>query len=166
MKGCLVGLSKLLLGSFLALVLLSLAGVATARYFMAQLAMLPPKPVFSNDAPPAVSPSVPSEEAVNGAEETPPAVAETEPEAAPSEPAPPGSYEAVVSQPIGLVLRSGPGTEFERMGGVDHNTPILVLKSSDDGEWLNIRLTSTGQEGWIKAGNSQRRDTTPEPVSQ
>ena len=56
MKGCLIGLSKLVAGITLAIVLFSLAGVATARYFMAKLSVLPPKPVFENDAPAIASP--------------------------------------------------------------------------------------------------------------
>ncbi|MEB3267213.1 MAG: SH3 domain-containing protein [Leptolyngbya sp.] len=136
--------------------LFSLAGVATARYFMAKLSVLPPKPVFENDAPAIASPDT------NPAASTPtvPEVAAPAPEE--PEPAvdlPPGSYEAVVNQPVGLVLRSGPGTEFDRLGGLDNNTALVVLKTSDDGEWLNVRIPSTGQEGWVKGGNTRRTDT-------
>lgn len=150
MKGCLVGLSKLLLGVTLALVLLSLAGVATARYFMAQLSVMPAKPIYGNDgpAPTAIAPTEPA----------PVATAPTAPPPAQEEPdleIPPGGYEAVVTQPIGLVLRAGPGADFERLGGIDNNTAIIVLTTSDDGEWLNIRLQS-GQEGWVKGGNTRR----------
>ena len=49
MKAFFLGLTKLILGVSMALVLLSLSGVATARYFMAKLSVLPPKPVFEND---------------------------------------------------------------------------------------------------------------------
>lgn len=153
MKGFLVGLTKLILGISLALVLLSLAGVATARYFMARLSYLPPRPAFDNDVANV-------EEAVITETVSPePAAVPAPVNAAPdpvSESAPsPGSYEAVVIQPIGLVLRAGPGIDYERLGGVDYNDQILVLKTSDDGRWLNVRTSDTGQEGWIKAGNTQ-----------
>lgn len=149
MKGCLAGLSKLLLGVTLALVLLSLAGVATARYFMAQLSVMPAKPIYGNDspAPTAIAPTEPPPVAT--ASPDPPPAQEPEVEI------PPGGYEAVVTQPIGLVLRAGPGVDFERLGGIDNNTAIIVLTTSDDGEWLNIRLQS-GQEGWVKGGNTRR----------
>jgi uncharacterized protein YgiM (DUF1202 family) len=155
MKGCLVGFSKLTLGVFLAIFLLSLAGVATARYFMTRLSVLPSKPVFSNETvvtgadPTAADPTATADsDPVADSTETP------TPEQVPFE-RPPDSYDAVVVQPIGLVLRSGPGQEFQQLGGIDYNDPVLVLKSSDDGEWLNVRLPDTGQEGWIKSGNTQ-----------
>ncbi len=150
MRGCLIGLSKLALGGCLALILFALAGVITARYFMAQLAVLPTRPVYSNDRPEPEAPAA--------AEAPSPVV--TAPVAPPAPPDPPGSYEAIVNQPIGLILRAGPGTQFERLGGIDNNTRILVLGEDDSREWLNVRLRTTGQEGWIKGGNI-RPATTP-----
>lgn len=145
MKGFLLGLTKLILGMTLALVLLSLTGVATARYFMAKLSVLPPRPVFDNDvvtAPPA--------------EAAAPAPAAAPPPPAPAADAPPpGSYPAVVVQPVGLVLRAGPGAEHEQLGGVDYNDPVLVLETSEDAAWIKVRVGDTGQEGWVKAGNTQ-----------
>jgi uncharacterized protein YgiM (DUF1202 family) len=152
MKGFLLGIVKLILGVSLAMVLLSLTGVATARYFMAKLSVLPPKPVFNNDD--------------LGQPPTPTAASAPQPTTtiAPVA-APPGSYEAIVVQPIGLVLRAGAGTEFEQLGGIDYNELILVLKTSDDGNWLNVRVKRSGQEGWVKAGNIQNltTPTTPPP---
>jgi uncharacterized protein YgiM (DUF1202 family) len=158
MKGFFLGLTKLILGIALALVLLSLTGVATARYFMAKLSVLPPKPVFDNDVlteqpVPAEAPAEPQPqpEAAN-----PPAEAANAPEN------PPGSYRAVVVQPIGLVLRSGPGAEHQQLGGVDHNDEVLVLETSDDGRWMKVRLGDSGQEGWVKAGNTQNLNAPAE----
>jgi len=155
MKGFLTGLTKLILGMLLAMVLLSLAGVATARYFMAKLAVLPPRPVFDNDAINAAETleAAPVESAATQSEAI--ATASTAPPPEPEPEQPPGSYDAVVVQPIGLVLRAGPGTDYEQLGGVDYNDQVLVLKSSDDGRWLNVRITDSGQEGWVKAGNTQ-----------
>ncbi|MEM9503152.1 MAG: SH3 domain-containing protein, partial [Cyanobacteria bacterium P01_E01_bin.43] len=93
MKGFLLGVTKLILGVSFALVLLSLTGVATARYFMAKLSVLPPRPVFDNDvalqsaesAPPPPPPA-----------EAPPPPPEKE-AAPPAPPIPPRSNEAVVS---------------------------------------------------------------------
>jgi uncharacterized protein YgiM (DUF1202 family) len=150
MKGFLVGLSKLVFGVFLALILMSLAGVATARYFMSRLSLLPPKPMFENDAP--VQPVVPP----TGS----PLIATTaSTQGTPIPPATPltaGAYKAVVSQPIGLVLREGPGTTFRQLAGIDHNTPLVVLEESPDKQWLHVRLEVNGQEGWVKAGNIRK----------
>lgn len=150
MKGFLLGVTKLVLGVALALVLLSLTGVATARYFMAKLSVLPPRPVFDND----VVTEQPVETEAPAAPQPQPATS-SQPEAAPLPETPPGSYQAVVVQPIGLVMRSGPGTEHQQLGGVDYNDQVLVLESSEDGRWIKVRVAGSGQEGWVKAGNTQ-----------
>jgi uncharacterized protein YraI len=64
----------------------------------------------------------------------------------------------VVIQPIGLVLREGPGTEFPQVGGVDYNEEIVVLEEPDDKSWIRVRAASNGQEGWVKAGNTRRAE--------
>ena len=159
MKGFLTGLSKLVLGVVIALLLLSLAGVATARYFMARLSVLPPKPVFTNDNPPAPAADAPAPEATapEAAVEAPPAEPAPTAETPPPEPEPePGSYQAVVVQPIGLVLREGPGTTFSQIGGVDYNQAVTVLEASPDESWIRIRIDESGQEGWVKAGNTRQ----------
>lgn len=150
MKGFFLGLVKLILGVTLALLLLSLAGVAAARYFMARLSVVPPKPEFQNDAPPQPTPAP-----TPTPEPTPSTAIAAEATAEEEASIPPGSYEAVVIQPIGLVLRAGPGIEFERIGGVDYNETVRVLKRSEDDRWLNVKLPSSGQEGWVKAGNTR-----------
>jgi hypothetical protein len=70
MKGFFLGLSKLILGVAVALILLSMAGVATARYFMGRLSVLPPKPLYGDEMPTALSPD---------AQRLPGAVAEARP---------------------------------------------------------------------------------------
>ncbi|HEY9763695.1 MAG TPA: SH3 domain-containing protein [Trichocoleus sp.] len=151
MQGFLIGLSKLVLGVTMALLLLSLAGVATARYFMARLSVLPPRPIFENDAPvQAAVASTPTAQAAAPAEKP-------EAESA-AEPLPPGAYEAVVVQPIGLVLREGPGTTFSQLGGVDYNAKVAVLEESPDKQWMKVRVDESGQEGWVKAGNVRKSD--------
>ncbi|MEM1279305.1 MAG: SH3 domain-containing protein [Cyanobacteria bacterium P01_D01_bin.6] len=148
MKGFFLGLTKLTLGVVLAFVLLSLAGIATARYFMAKLSVLPPRPVFENDVALQV-------EAANAQPETQPTpVAASPPAAPPTEELPPDSYVAVVVQPIGLVMRAGPGAENAQLGGVDYQEQIIVLETDDSGNWMKIRVRETGQEGWVKAGNT------------
>jgi uncharacterized protein YgiM (DUF1202 family) len=161
MKGFLVGLSKLILGVAIALVLLSMAGVATARYFMARLSVLPPKPIFEGEQPAQVITDAPVPEA-----ETPPDTPSPDstpvpvPEPAPvTEPEiPPDAYNAVVIQPIGLVMREGPGTNFPQVGGVDYESEVVVLEESSDQPWIRVQVVANGQEGWVKAGNTRRTD--------
>lgn len=155
MKGFLVGFAKLGLGFALALVMFSLAGVATARYFMAKLSVLPPKPVFNNDSITAAATATETPPTTDAAPEEITTTTATEPAPEPVE-RPPGSYEAVVVQPIGLIVRAGPGLEHPQMGGIDYNEEILVLETSEDERWINVRVTASGQEGWVKAGNTQR----------
>lgn len=158
MKGFFIGLSKLILGVAIALLLLSMAGVATARYFMGRLSVLPPKPLYGEEVPtppaePVLPPAAP--------EAAPEAQAEVPAEAAPVvEPPPesalePGAYEAVVVQPIGLVLREGPGVEFPQIGGIDVNEAIVVIEEPADQSWIKVRVVANGQEGWVKAGNTR-----------
>jgi uncharacterized protein YgiM (DUF1202 family) len=148
MKALFLGITKLTLGVFLAFILMSLAGVATARYFMAKLSVLPPKPVYENDVALQV-------EAANAQAEAPPAPVETPPTPAPAEALPPDSYLAVVVQPIGLVMRAGPGAENPQLGGVDYQDQVIVLETDDAGNWVKVRVQATGQEGWVKAGNTE-----------
>lgn len=151
MKGFFIGLSKLILGMAIALILLSMAGVATARYFMGRLSVLPPKPLYGDEMPvsaPEAAPEAPAEPVV----EAPPAPAEP-----PAEPAlEPGTYNATVVQPIGLVMREGPGVEFPQVGGVDVNEAVVVLEEPANQSWVKVRVVSNGQEGWVKAGNTRR----------
>ena len=163
MKGFFVGLSKLILGVAIALILLSLAGVATARYFMGRLSVLPPKPFYGEEVPVE---SPPAEAAPETNPETPPeTLAEPSPETPPAvEPAPadlalePDAYDAVVVQPIGLVMREGPGVEYPQVGGVDVNEAIVVLEEPADQSWMRVRVVANGQEGWVRSGNTRRAE--------
>ena len=78
MKGFLLGVTKLILGVSVALVLLSLTGVATARYFMAKLSVLPPRPVFENDVALQPTETPPPPAPAEAAPPTPEAEAEAE----------------------------------------------------------------------------------------
>jgi uncharacterized protein YgiM (DUF1202 family) len=70
----------------------------------------------------------------------------------------PGAYNATVIQPIGLVLREGPGVEFPQVGGVDDNEAVVVIEEPTDKSWVKVRVVSSGQEGWVKAGNTRRTE--------
>lgn len=151
MKGFFVGFSKLVLGVILALVIMSLAGVATARYFIERLSVLPERPTYENDNP--IPPSETSADANSTAVTTTAEPAINQPSPEPTLEA--GAYKAVVIQPIGLVLREGPGTQYSEMGGIEYNQQIVVIETSPDQQWLHVRLPGTGQEGWVKSGNTR-----------
>ncbi|MDJ0705283.1 MAG: SH3 domain-containing protein [Leptolyngbyaceae cyanobacterium MO_188.B28] len=151
MNNFLLALAKLILGVFFAFILMSLVGVATARYFMAKLAVSPEKPIFANGTSPVEEPApAPSTNTASTTTQAPskPPVATPQLE--------PGAYKAVVIQPIGLVLREGPGRDFPQLGGVEYNEQIIVLGESENRQWLRIRLPVSGQRGWVKAGNTQK----------
>lgn len=143
-----LGLVKFITGVFLAIALLFVAGVATTRYLITKLTTNPERPVFENEAgavPPATPPSAPAPTATP----TPPAPTPTP---TPQEAA---QYQAVVTQPIGLIVRSDPNPDAQRVSGLAYNAQVEILGESDDQQWLRIRIPGSDTEGWIKAGNTQ-----------
>ncbi len=144
MKNFLLSLSKFVLGIILAMLIVSLAGLSMARYFMTRMAEPPERPTYENDLPetPPEASSTPNPPADSPAAEAP----KTETD----EPLAEGTYRATVTQPVGLILRAGPGIDYEQTGGLEYQASLVVL--SEDSGWLEVR-TSSGQEGWIKDGN-------------
>ena len=149
MKNFLLGLSKFILGLILAMLIMTLVGASMLRYFMARNATLPERPTYTNDLPEDPQAEVNAPASTSQAEQ-PPAETAPEAEAESEEPLPEGTYSAVVTQPVGLILRSGPGTDYDNIGGIGYQESVTVL--SEDSGWLNVQLSS-GEEGWIKDGN-------------
>lgn len=159
MKNFLLGLSKFVLGIILAMLIMTLAGASMMRYFMARTAEPPERPTYDNDLPearPATDepagevPAASVEEAPVAAEPEP--APEPEPEPVP-EPSADEAYTAYVTQPVGLILRDGPSTDYANIGGIGYEESVTVL--AEEGGWLNVQL-SNGQQGWIKGGNTAR----------
>ncbi|PHK16786.1 peptide-binding protein, partial [Nostoc linckia z13] len=73
-------------------------------------------------------------------------------------PLPSGAYRGRVTWAEGLSLRAQPNQDGERIGGVGFNQKIIVLEESEDKAWQKIRLEDSGQEGWVKAGNTEKTD--------
>ncbi|MBX2865864.1 MAG: SH3 domain-containing protein [Leptolyngbyaceae cyanobacterium MAG.088] len=152
LEGFLLGLIKFIFGVAIALFVISLAGVATARYFLTQLSTLPERPLYENDAP-----AQPPSDAAKPAEET--TAAEQSAEA--STPAPAAQpddtkvlYKVKVTYGAGLLVRTGPGPDAATIDGIDFDETVDVLEESD--RWYKVR-TSSGVEGWIKGrGNTQK----------
>ncbi|MHC5938897.1 SH3 domain-containing protein [Nostoc sp.] len=162
------GLTKFILGFLLAIAVLIGGGVAVALYFMNRTGIAPAKPVFSNDSP-SVKAQAPKGTEPGGGKSTlkPGTQAQSSPSSAPTEspkatpspkPLPSGAYRGRVSWAQGLSLRSQPNQEAERIGGVGFNQKIIVLEESEDKSWQKIRLEGSEQEGWVKAGNTEKVD--------
>ena len=166
MKNFLLGLSKFVLGIILAMLVMSIAGLSMARFFMTRMVELPERPTYENDLPEAERPNPPATATERDEEGAPVAVTaeeaaaeadesteEPEPESEEEESLPEGEYRATVNQPVGLILRDGPGTSYAQIGGLDYQESMVVFAEEDG--WLNIEL-SNGQTGWIKDGNIDR----------
>lgn len=146
------GVAKFVLGFVLAIAILFFGGVTTARYMITRLTAPPPRPVFPNDNPIPPEAEAPPASATA---ETPAASPSPEAAASPSPSPSPATARARVTQPIGLVLRSEATQDSEQLGSVDFNTEVEVLEASSDGQWQRVRIPSSGQEGWIKGGNTE-----------
>lgn len=151
-----LGVSKFLLGFWLAIAILFGTGVGVTRYMLARVAAPPPRPTFANDPSPSATTAStvasPAVEAVASPAASPPPT----PAASPTvSPAAPQGRQARVIQPVGLILRQDPGVDAAQIGGVEYNQNITVLEDSQDGEWQRVRLEN-GTEGWVKAGNTEQ----------
>jgi Bacterial SH3 domain len=159
------GLIKFILGFLLAIAVLIGGGVAVGLYFINRTGISPSKPVFSNDSPsvkaqapkttepgakPTLTPGTPIQSSPTATES---------PKATPSPKAlPAGAYQGRVSWAEGLSLRKEPNQDAEKIGGVTFNQKIIILEESQDKAWQKIRLQDSDQEGWVKAGNTEKVD--------
>ena len=142
MKNFLIGLSKFVLGLILAMLIMSLAGLSMARYFMTRMVEKPERPTYENDLPEDQRPRA----------STPPSGAGSTSEAEPARaaaPKPASSNEYAAFATTNVNLRSGPGTSYDTIGslGTDENVTVI----GEDGGWLNV-IISNGSEGWV-SGN-------------
>jgi hypothetical protein len=156
---------KYTLGILLAIAILAGTGAATALYFMNRTSAPPAKPMFANDYPakkqkpkvPVAKATQPGSEAKGEAPKPTPTPTPS-PEATETPKLPPGAYQARVTWNQGLIIRTQPNQDAERIGGVGFNARVIVLQQSPDNSWQKIRLEGGEQEGWVKAGNTQKVD--------
>ncbi len=151
---------KFTLGFLLAIAILATGSFVAALYVMNRASIPPTKPIFANDTP-LVKGQAPTKSAVAEVIPTskPEAKTKTKPTLIPSaapKPLPVGAYRARVTWTQGLVLRSEPKPDAERVGGAGFNQKIFVLEESQDKTWQKIRLEGSGKEGWVKAGNTKQ----------
>ncbi|ARV62802.1 peptide-binding protein [Nostocales cyanobacterium HT-58-2] len=165
-----VNILKYTLGILLAIAILVGSGFATALYFINRTSAPPAKPIFANDSPSVKGqkPKAPVAKETKSASK-PEAKSEASPKATPTpttsaqateapKPLPSGAYQARVTWNRGLILRVEPNQDAERIGGVGFNSRVIVLQQNEDKSWQKIRLENSEQEGWVKAGNTQKVD--------
>jgi cytoskeletal protein RodZ len=158
MKNFLVGLSKFVLGIILAMLIMSLAGLAMARYFITRIAEQPERPTYENDLPEDQRPAAkaPGSSAANKASED--ASQSAAPAASTNASAPAKEQEPAENADnaegykgyatTDLNVRSGPDTSYESIGGVGAEENVVVL--AEEGGWLKVQL-SNGTEGWVSS---------------
>ena len=161
-------LFQFILGFFVGVLLLVSGTAALAYVVFYRLNTDPPKPTFAEEkqeeTKEAAKPesktqktaNKPTEEVIAKKPEPSPKVEEKKKEEKASEKLPQGAYKASVTWPQGLSLRAEPGQDAERIGGVGYKAELIILKTSSDGDWQQVRLPRSGQEGWVKAGNVEK----------
>ena len=150
------GVFQFLLGFFLGILLL-VGGTASLAYVVfSRMSANPERPTFAEEKPSEETAKTKTEPTANKDASSQPveevAVRETFIEEE-KEDLPNGAYRAKVTWSTGLSLRSQPDSDAERIGGVEYNSELIVLKTSADGDWQQVRLPGSQQEGWVKAGN-------------
>ncbi|MGK7942604.1 MAG: SH3 domain-containing protein [Crocosphaera sp.] len=150
------GVFQFLLGFFLGIILL-VGGTASLAYVVfSRMSANPERPTFAEEKPPEETAKTETDATAKqktssqSVEEV--AVRETVTEKE-KEDLPNGAYRAKVTWSTGLSLRSQPDSGAERIGGVEYNSELIVLKTSADGDWQQVRLPGSQQKGWVKAGN-------------
>jgi Bacterial SH3 domain len=139
-------------GLLIAILILGVGGYFAVQYALTQLTATPPRPTFPND-----NPNYSKQAAAKKAAKSEAGKASPEPEAAKSKPLPAGAYEGQVKQPVGLIVRSSPELAAGQTDGVEYNEPVIVLSKSKDDLWEKIRYGTSEKEGWVKAGNIQKK---------
>jgi len=147
------GIFKFFIGFIIGIFLLAAGGAATAYYFWIKLSAIPSKPIFAEERP---KPAQITKKASSSKASKPKASKASTPTKSPEKVLPPGAYKARVTWPEGLSLRDSPSMDSNRIGSVASKQEVFVLKESDDQKWQQIRLIDGDQEGWIKAGNTEK----------
>ena len=141
-----------------------ISGAALFAYYR-KMSVLPQKPIYpETTAKPELKEEITTIEPIestNMGDEVEESLitepeAEPEPEPEPEPELPANAYRAVVTWPEGLSLRSEPSANSGRIGGIGADASIIILGTSDDGNWQKVKLPWSNQEGWVKAGNTER----------
>ncbi|MGD1711889.1 SH3 domain-containing protein [Dapis sp. BLCC M172] len=145
----LYGFFKFLVGFILAILLLAGASAAAVLYFAAKLTRMPEKPIFQNEKPVVQKVSTSPQ----------PTVATSSTKSANENELAPGTYRAIVVEPIGLILRDTPSRNSNRIGGISYREEVIVLEESSDKRWQKVRVDDGSDRiGWVSGGNTERLD--------
>ncbi|NEP84073.1 MAG: SH3 domain-containing protein [Okeania sp. SIO3C4] len=141
----LYSLFKFLVGFILAILLLVGASAAAVLYFAAKLTKMPEKPIFTNEKPIAQKVSMSSPGSANTTSQNL------------SNQLAPGTYRAIVVEPIGLILRDTPSRDANRIGGISYQEKVIVLEESSDKRWQKVRVDDgSNRTGWVSGGNTEK----------
>jgi hypothetical protein len=155
------GFAQFILGFFLGVFILTGTGAAAAYFFLNRMSDTPPEPVYSEKNPPEPEPkeeSASSESENQSATNTTPVEPEPEPEPEEektiAERFGEQAYEAQVTWPSGLSLRSNPSLDASRVGGVYYEDRLVIIETQ--GDWQRVYVPESAQQAWVKAGNVEK----------
>lgn len=126
----------------------AIGGGAGYYFFVTQMSLRPPKPVFAEERPGYKAPAV----AVKSGAIAKPKQSPIAKDPNVIEKLPPAAYDATVVWKDGLSLKKEPNSGAEKLGSVIFNAKVAIIKTSDDKQWVLIRSPNNLQ-GWVKAGN-------------
>lgn len=152
------GFFQFIVGFILGTILFSTGILGGAYFFLAKMEVKPLKPEFSEEKPEKVEAKSSSSTNNNNSSSSTNNKSSSSTNNDNDNDLPPGAYRARVTWSTGLSLRSEPNKEAERIGGIGYNWEIIILKYNDNKQWQKVRIPSSGQEGWVKAGNVAKID--------
>ncbi len=136
--------------------LVGILGGAGYYFFITQMSIRPPKPVFAEERDGgksiAAKPKAKPKASVAAQPNQPPIAKDPQNPDAPEQ-LPPEAYDAKVLWKDGLSLKKEPNSGAEKVGGVAFNAKVAILKTSDDQQWVLIQSETDHLQGWVKAGN-------------
>ncbi|HHP7232347.1 MAG TPA: SH3 domain-containing protein [Xenococcaceae cyanobacterium] len=153
-------LAQFILGFVLGVSLIAGAAIGAGYYYFTKMSSkVPQKPIYEAEK---VATTITEPETVT---DTIAATSELAPETnsdVPAEPEtaavelPENAYYARVTWPQGLSLRAEPSINSARIGGIGYDAEIIILEQSADRQWQRVQIPWNQQEGWVKAGNTER----------
>jgi hypothetical protein len=157
---------QLLAGILTGLVgLVAILGGAGYYLFVTQMSTQPPKPVFAEERGGAKQIAAKSKakakaKASVASKPSPSPVAKDPLNPDAPEKLPPEAYDAKVVWKDGLSLKKEPVPGAEKVGGVEFNAKVAIVKTSDDKQWVLIQSETTNLQGWVRAGNIDKAAAT------
>lgn len=162
-------ISQFVLGFLLGVALIGGSAVGAAYfYFRKASSSVPQKPIYQEETTVSSEDDILSGNSSDSKSKEP--AKQTATKTSPSKPSqpkpqkkepvvadlPPNAYFAIVTWPQGLSLRANADLNAARIGGVAYNAKIIILGTSADKKWQQVRVPWSEQEGWVKNGNTKR----------